>query len=162
MTIGLKIVVAAINLVCLIVTLIYPNNATSIALLPCWITAVMWLYSRLSSFSGQKTKALFLILPLTFLVICGALSFCIGVSCDYVVPVEPSDCPHYAAKSEAIIPFDLHIDYNAFQIFVLIVFLLFTTIEIIFDFVNNPKNIQETAQGESTRTPTQLVNESGF
>ena len=158
MTIGLKNIVAAVNLVCLFVTLIYPNDATPISLLPCWITTGTWLYNRLSSFSGKKTKALALILPLAFLTLCAAISFCIGFACDYIVP-ESLSYPYYAIKSDAIIPVDFQMSYALFQIFVFVVCLLFSITEIIFEFVGNNSNAQKTSQKESTKTPAQLVNE---
>ena len=159
MTIGLKIIVAAVNLVCLVVTLIYPNDATPISLLPCWITTGTWLYNRLSSFSGKKTKALVvLILPLAFLTFCAAFSFCIGFACDYIAP-ESLSYPYYAIKSDAIIPFGFQMNYAVFQIFVFVVCLLYSIMEIVFEFVENNSNAQKTSQKESTKTPAQLVNE---
>ena len=155
MSVGLKIIVAGINLVCLIVTLIYPNAATPISLLPCWVTAGMWLYNRLSCFSGKKTKALVLIFPLVFLTISAAFSFCIGFACDYTVS-ESFKYPYYAARSDAIIPFDVHIDFRAFQIFVFVVCFLYYAADIVFEFIGNSKSVQ---QNDYAKTPTQLVNE---
>ena len=157
MSIGLKIIVAAVNLVCLIVTLIYPNDATPISLLPCWVTAGMWIYNRLSSFSGRKTKALVLILPLVFLTICASFSFCIGFACEYIS--DSINYPYYEPKSDAMIPFNLHIDFRVFQIFVFVVCFLYYVAEIVFEFIGSSQNTSETVQDKSTKTPTQLINE---
>ena len=156
MTIGLKIIVAAVNLVCLIVTLIYPNDATPISLLPCWITAGTWLYNRLSSFTEKKTKEIVLILPLVVLTACAAFSLVIGFACDYTIS-ESIDYPCYVAKETAIIPFDIQLNYGIFQGFVFIVCLVYSILEIVFDFISNSGDEKKAVSKKSQKTPEELV-----
>ena len=161
MAIGAKIVVAAVNLICLFVTLIYPNDATPFSLLPCWITAGTWLYNRLSKFDGNKnSKALTFIIPLSLLVIFAAFSCAIGFSCEYKIPNEfnnLSKYPYYALKTDAVFPFEFIIQYSAFQIFVFSVCFLYFVLEIVFDFVSFQSS-KDSRKDELSQNPTQSVN----
>lgn len=69
----IKIVMAGINIICLSVTLLYPNSVTSISLLPVIITVSSWVFlsngEHLSA-STKKRRREYLVFSTVFAVLC--------------------------------------------------------------------------------------------
>ncbi len=159
-----KIIMAAVNFLCLMVTLVYPNNATAIALLPSWITAGEWLYLRIASPLKIKKKSDGLIIAFfVFLVACATLSMCIGFVCNYIDHPTLLDAqvenirPYFALKESVVFPFDFKIDYAAFEIFVLAIFGVYFISDIIltaYNELNPPKKNKR----KMTQTPSEIIN----
>lgn len=52
---NVKIVMAGVNVACLLITLLYPNSATPVSLLPVIVTATSWVFLSRDANSSDKT-----------------------------------------------------------------------------------------------------------
>lgn len=75
MSLKVKYVVTAINITCLICTLLYPNPATAISLLPVVVTAVAWIFDQRET-NPERER----IWPCVLACLVGAGSFLLGVT----------------------------------------------------------------------------------
>ena len=84
MNILIKIIMMGINIVCLLITLAYPNSATPFSLIPIIITTATWVFASIQS--GKKAKSTYVI----FIVLAMFVSaFCVilGLTTE-ILPTE--------------------------------------------------------------------------
>lgn len=158
-----KIVIAAINFLCLLVTLIYPNDATPIALLPCWITAGEWLYLRIPTpLKVSNKRDFFVITFFVMLVVCATLSMFVGFGCTYIDSTSPLFNgkylgPYYSLKENAVFPFNFEIEYAIFEGFVCLIFVLYFICEIIISAYDELHPEGDT-KNNITKKPSEIIN----
>lgn len=180
---------------CVCLSHLYPNDATPISLLPCWVTVGSWLYERIidleKNIKKNKSKKnnserireiialLFCITLLFALVACAATSFGIGLSYTFnpnntldvqdniesnlpeTGSVKDSGAPFFEARGDAIFPFELDIDYRLFQKAVLIIYGIFSLVEIIFVICSKIFKGKGHGVKQSTLSPNNQVNKLG-
>lgn len=161
MSLGVKIIMTAINLMCLVVTLIYPSNITAISLLPSWITAGGWLYLRVTSISSSrgihKAKNILFTVSFVFLVVCTTISLLIGFICEYANCTGMYDFPCFVLKEGVVLPFEVVIDYGVFEKFVFIIFAIYFALEI---FLTGYGKVSDSGEDyyNKNSTPNEVIN----
>lgn len=145
----IKIVMAGVNVVCLLITLLYPNSATPISLLPVIVTTTSWVFlSQKTTLSKivDKRRREYLIFSTVLAVICVV----IGITCR----INQSSCGaeysiSFALETALIGGFSFDYVWFAGSAFLAILFLLVAEVvashrsQLRRDAENNPKSMHE-------------------
>ncbi len=131
MSLKVKYVVTAINITCLVCTLLYPNPATAISLLPIIVTAVTWIFDQRET-NPEKER----IWPCVLACLVGAGSFLLGVTSS---PILGDVGWIMEFREEVAFVAGKYIPYSLFTVIVLVMVIPIYVGDIIYTKRNNTK-----------------------